>query len=161
MNANINNTISVCEMFADLESLIDNGETLHQCWLNDVLSSASLNWEGVGVGGGGYDAQHMFLGGQKLGRPQICHSKMLDSVLRWTHPEQVTGSLFAPRTISVLTNIPVKSLPSSLPPFLARSPVLLLFSPRWRMKCSYDPAAVPGQGSCCHASVGSMHAASD
>lgn len=55
MNANINNTISGYEMFADLESLIDNRETLHQCWLNDMLSSASLNW-----GGGLWRTAHVF-----------------------------------------------------------------------------------------------------
>lgn len=48
------------------------------------------------------------------------HTKMLDSVLRRTHPEQVTGGLFALRTISVLTDIPVNSLPYLLhdPPLL-------------------------------------------
>lgn len=44
------------------------------------------------------------------------HTKMLDSVLKRTHPEQVTGGLFALRTISVLTDIPVNSLPPLLAP---------------------------------------------
>lgn len=47
------------------------------------------------------------------------HTKMLHSVLKRTHPEQVTGGLFALRTISVLTDIPVNSLPPLLACLLA------------------------------------------